>query len=298
MIKVLDTNNKTIETRIERKERLGVVDLPDWSLRVSIAKEELIDKVPPRTKFNFLRYRERRSKLSKNKEWRYDFTNAAERSFNDMTEARKIIGDLLGDEVTFDRHELEIEYVGKGLDPDKLVESLEKQVGLTEVPKSNKDQVYQEIYTLFSSRHSVIKNKSPGALDFNRDLTVQPKTLLLRNLGTLQVVDYAVTEKADGVRNLLYISREGSFLINSANEVSKIKFRGPKGSLVDGECIDGKLFMAFDILVYDGVDVTHEHLPKRLEMLENFVKGVSKGDLKSQSKEICFREWGYLQSGK
>jgi mRNA capping enzyme, catalytic domain len=88
-------------------------------------------------------------------------------------------------------------------------------------------------------------------------------------------LDYYLTYKLDGLRNLLKIDEE-SCLINSKNEKTRIIL--PKkgagllvGTILDCELYKGKVY-AFDILFYKGKDVTELIFSKRLQLLEDSVK--------------------------
>lgn len=106
-------------------------------------------------------------------------------------------------------------------------------------------------------------------------------------------LDYFITYKLDGLRNLLKIEEQGSFLINSKNEKTKIIL--PKkgsdlltGTVLDCELYKGKVYV-FDILFYKGRDIT-KNIPfdKRLELLQESVKILN-------SKKVIAK--GYLPNG-
>lgn len=96
--------------------------------------------------------------------------------------------------------------------------------------------------------------------------------------------DYVVTEKADGERNMLYISKTGEVFL--MNMMMDIRFTGAKStnpecfhSLIDGELItqnkDGEpicLFAAFDLYFYRGKDM------RLLPLIHTEVKENEDGD--------------------
>ena len=284
MIKVLDKNNKVTETKYETKERKGMVTMPDLGVRVVLNVEHKVDHNTVKLgQFNFIRFRQRNSRISVDGVWRYDFTCVVEREFGNIKEAGKIIRQIVNDEdVSFDKYEVEIEYIGKAnvyKEHDEVLASSMKQIEGVAVLVHPDIQftiyrgiVYKEIYNLFSGKNYVLKVKNPSSLDFTRDLISKPITLQLSNLGTLEVNKYSVTEKADGERHLLFIDENSkAWLINSRNEVVKIKVSlsgQPKNWLIDGEYIeDLHLFAAFDCLIADGKDITEMVLEPRLEAL-------------------------------
>jgi len=79
---------------------------------------------------------------------------------------------------------------------------------------------------------------------------------------TLSKKPYAVTEKADGERFLLFENH----LISRKMDVIPFSHIG-YGTMVDGELV-GDTFYAFDILFMDGVDVRSKNLRERLKLLK------------------------------
>jgi 2-polyprenyl-3-methyl-5-hydroxy-6-metoxy-1,4-benzoquinol methylase len=273
MIKILDKNNKTISTRYEVKERKGVVDFKTLSLRINLATERVLDPKEIRAnQFNFLRFRRRLSRISADGNWRFDFGEITEREFGNISEAGKILKDILSLEP--EKYELEIEWIGK-FDPEETLQSLIQQI--TDIAlllnddiglQLQKNIIYTEIYNLISEKNFALKSKSIDTLDMTRDLINKPATLQLSDLGKLEINPYSVTEKADGERHLLFIdSNSKSWLINSRNEVISFhKMKKLKNWLIDGELIND-LFAAFDCLIKNEEDITDQDLKTRLEAL-------------------------------
>lgn len=95
---------------------------------------------------------------------------------------------------------------------------------------------------------------------------------------------YAVTEKADGERMLLFINEEGkAFFLNNTLDVIALDLKLGKVSntLVDGEYIanskEGPLFAVFDAYFINGLPVYHKPLEKRMAEVGALQLELSKG---------------------
>ena len=276
-VKVLDKNNKIIDTIIEKKERSNNVDLYLLNTRISVATELIVNKNSKNTRFCFFRYRERQSRISKDKNWRFDFTKIIERNFGAIEEAKRKLKEIMNaDEKPFEKYEVEIEYIGK-LESDKLVKSLEDNILMVNYIINddmknliNKNNVYEQIFNLFL----YTKAKDPRNISFNRDMISKPITMQMKDIGLIETELYSVTEKADGLRMLYFKGVDGEYMLNSKGEVIKTKQKCKiPNTLIDGEYLeDKKVFLAFDILVYDGKDVTKCNLKERLDFLKKAIK--------------------------
>jgi hypothetical protein len=111
-------------------------------------------------------------------------------------------------------------------------------------------------------------------------------TLEKEYLPTLTNAQYTLTDKADGTRQFIYINKS---LANAFNPISKIytpttiKVKTTlTGTVIDCEFIektsDGKpynVYMAFDLLFYNGVDYRNKSLPIRLNALKKTITQLS-----------------------
>lgn len=85
--------------------------------------------------------------------------------------------------------------------------------------------------------------------------------------------DYAVTDKADGVRVLLFIDKNGEgAYVGRGNLLMQLTYVGnlrtlPTNTVVDCELIDG-VFYIFDVLVYNNIDMRQKNLKQRLELVQ------------------------------
>jgi len=302
-IYTLDDKNKPIKSVVEKKSRKGLKNFPGLSLRVTLSREEAIDKNPEASRFSFVRYRDRMTRFSKDGFWRYDFTISRESSFGGAKDAGKTLKEILDFGEEKNKYELEIEYIGGKI---KVVEAvLESMISqIMEVNKVldpkfalgvGKGEVYSEIYNLFPADHFDLKERKKDSLDFRRDLISDVVSLQMNDIGILETQEYSVTDKADGIRHLLFVRENKSVvLINSSNEVKKINMKVKEdviNSLVDGELINGKLFAVFDILVYAGKNLTMNGLKDRLEYLKKFVGKIEKGsDINIALKKFEFKK--------
>ena len=86
--------------------------------------------------------------------------------------------------------------------------------------------------------------------------------------------NYAVTDKADGVRKMMFIGSTGDlFFLTSRLGVENINSVCPslKGTLLDGEFIDGLLYAIFDVYFFKGQDCRMQKLRTRLDYAKEAV---------------------------
>jgi hypothetical protein len=89
---------------------------------------------------------------------------------------------------------------------------------------------------------------------------------------------YAVTDKADGVRKMLFVNGDGEMYfvtsrlsLENANSVC----RPMKGTLLDGEFVEGGLYAVFDAYFFKGEDCRGEKLNARLDKVRESVKALA-----------------------
>jgi len=121
-------------------------------------------------------------------------------------------------------------------------------------------------------------------------LAPKPVTLEQKNLiepdqlvGVTSVLNnYAVTDKADGERMLMFVDEKGeAFLINSAMQVMKMGIsaasHGLHNSLFDGEYINGRVYAIFDVYFIKGENLMKLPLisdegPARYEKIKSSIQ--------------------------
>ena len=245
-------------------------------IRLSLSEEIVVDK-KKNMQIEKVRYRNRISRKSKDKMWRFDFTKTAIKDWTTKDELKTWISNQ-EKEYTF---EIEIEYIGnKKKDRQIIYDSLLEQINNINkiIPihdNSNRfDNVYNEIINLFNrSFHynkKFIVGKDSNEIDF-RKLAPQVFPLKIQNIPIVEE-NYAITDKADGERMLFYISNKNTYVID-ANMKFKlthviIQNDKMKKTLIDGEYIkELDTFMMFDMIIYNGNDITQEPFKERYEKL-------------------------------
>lgn len=98
-----------------------------------------------------------------------------------------------------------------------------------------------------------------------KSLTPQVHELTKRVYSKMNLEDYSLTDKADGLRQLVLL--KGNTLEAEATSL-KLNINYPKPSVLDTELIDG-IFWAFDAPFILGKDISTEPLNQRLEQLAN-----------------------------
>lgn len=181
------------------------------------------------------------------------------------------------------KYEVEIEFVGSEIkneikwknELNKYITSIHKYIKVEFISK----KVLESIFSKFPRTLNQILNK--------------PSTLTKNDIGKL-LLNYTVTDKADGERNLLFIDKFGfGFLINNQFELIYLdEFKGYNNSIFDGEYIEYlDKFLIFDCIQYKNKTMINKLLFERLEKVDEFVK--SKMSNKVRSK-IFYVDLKYL----
>lgn len=251
----LTRNYSTKKKIIESKTRLAKFDMPELNMRLSISRETKLDENSTKNeKFNVIRYKNRESIIINN--WRYDLSEVVQKNMDVGGIGLKNMVDNIRNEEP-NSYEVEIEYIGK--DKNKVINDIEVFIK-NNSDTHNDDEKINEVKNLINSKKI-----------FNN-----PITFLKHNIGDIEINNYASTEKADGERRLLYKDINGStYYITTYDKVFKAPdLNAPNGTVIDGEYIDNKKFLAFDILVYNNKSIIDLNLENRLKKLKE-VKGAS-----------------------
>jgi hypothetical protein len=158
---------------------------------------------------------------------------------------------------------------------EKYIQELITAITLVKFPL--KKQMQQHVLALY---YNDIKNKIKTAKYVNnseiKPLLIMPKPVTLEKInlitpdentyGAISIItNYAVTEKADGERYLLYFDKDGNgYLINNTLNVQNTEFqitKKYKSTILDGELIRSKdnknfIYAVFDIYMVNGTAVT------------------------------------------
>ena len=217
------------------------LDVPDWYTRFSLKSEREIRRDhngpvdDPKARIRMLH---RMSYMVPSKEFRIDFS---------MVKSRNR-GDKLGDVLRLPAmYELELEYLGGSRDTKDVVESMLRIIerllgayqGSTFLLPDSRARQYAEEFRRSDSR-------------FYNLVTLERRTLRKDRTGNI-LQGYTVTNKADGERWGLFVSRDRHLLrVNSKGVVVwtgiQAKDDSHAGDFLDGEYIaDKNLFLIFDI---------------------------------------------------
>ena len=267
-LNILDNNFEIEDIRMERKQKVKTYDLPKYNMRVSLAKEQIINKEKYKNSpidYNCFRLRDRISKFGPNGNWRFDFTKVIDMKGKPLQYWKDKI---FGKNIEPLRYEVEIEYIGHSKDPKNIKKAIKDlpflSLLISRKPPSKPKTKKQFKELLFANKDY-----------FQLTNAVYP---LLKNDIPILKKNYSVTDKTDGERMLLLIDAKGDvYLINNVNDKTKlqgISFQSElNNSLIDGEYVDylNKYYM-FDILKFGGEDVRDEYLQVRYKLLNNFEK--------------------------
>ena len=112
----------------------------------------------------------------------------------------------------------------------------------------------------------------------------QPVSIERKHFEILKNEPYVVCEKTDGVRNALVCTTFNGTpvvaLLNRALQVTVISINIPAkayiGTVLDGELVNGNLFMIYDAMETNGENLMKRNLLERLEMAGKFIKKITK----------------------
>lgn len=189
-------------------------------------------------------------------------------------------------------YEVEAEAV-KNVDLNQMVAIVSKLLCLVQdsdrpIGKAESDHVIASYRQLLENGTSATQLKLRGIFSLDYRATVQD----IPN-------KYAVTDKADGERHVLFWSKEGAYFITQNFLVKSVEITllSDTTVILDGELImDGvtgkKTFLAFDVIYYDQVDYLSRNkagLRERLQVVTNAID-------RSLGTSIPFQEYAVANS--
>ena len=126
----------------------------------------------------------------------------------------------------------------------------------------------------------------------------QPVSIERKHFEILKNEPYVVCEKTDGVRHALVCTTFNgtpvAAFLNRALQVQPIKLNIPKinytGTVLDGELVDGNLFMIYDVMQTNGENLMKKNLLERLELVSKFVKKVKNDSIKIKLKKFFVKD--------
>ena len=203
-------------------------------------------------------------------------------------------------------YEIELEYIGTNLGRNDIIKQLKKQsmLVLTGLQRTNFPIGNAEIMDVHKNYLSIVHGKETDREIKGKDF-IGPNSITLEidnikanreDLNVANIRDnYTVTDKADGLRKLLFINMRGKIYLIDTN--MNVQFTGAitkdsryYNSIADGEHIINdkvgnyiNLYAAFDIYFINGKDyrklpfkvTIKEKKDCRLDWLESFVKELS-----------------------
>jgi SAM-dependent methyltransferase len=260
MTQFLNKENVTLMDKI--KDKKYIIDLDDYDIRIRKSKElpvnnkvindlanlplSSVDKI-------YFRYKQRISlKLNKNEDVAVDLTIVkSSNDVNDLFKSKKI-------------YELEIDYSPKLKINKKMynfiineMETIKKSLSESEILIRNEEKAniileYQKLFFGNSTGYGNLYSMQPISAEVQHVIDKIPNK-------------YCITDKADGEKYQLFIFKENVYLLSNNMFIKKtdIKVKNLKTTILEGEFIhltDQKkyLFMVFDCLYYDGIDVKLE----------------------------------------
>jgi SAM-dependent methyltransferase len=271
MTQFLNKDNVTLMDKV--KDKKYIIDLDDYDIRVRKSKElpvnnKIINDLAnlPLSSMNkiFFRYKQRVSlQLSKNDDINIDLTVVkSSNNVNELATSKKI-------------YELEIDYSPASKISKKAfdvliseMETLKKMLSESEL--IIRDDERKEI--LFEYKKLFFGNNT----GFNNLYSMQPISAEVQHVIDKIPNKYCVTDKADGVKYQLFIFKGNVYLISNNMFIKKLdmKIKNLKTTILEGEFIHLSeerkyLFMVFDCLYYDGIDVKLESdFKKRYEFMQ------------------------------
>lgn len=159
-------------------------------------------------------------------------------------------------------------------------------------------QIKQKNFLVIGNNEKMNVLKDYGNLVRNKYfIGAQPETLHFEHLHKINNNNYAVTDKADGERTLMFINSYGwiYFIDNNCKNVMKtnIKSTSSNSILIDGELVKTKSslnFWAFDIIFYKGTDLRKAENANLLERL-NLIKSLNISSLNTEQYKFNLKKY-------
>ena len=242
---------------IIEKKTIDIRKISSYNMKLSLSNEVPININPGELnlyyKGNLVRNKERQSFSTKSGNWKIDLTMVRTYPNHYMT------------------FEVELESTSKKVEHE---EGNKLSVMLLQlIQDSDRLITNEEAKTYAKSYAALLK------LNFPMFAGPMPKTISSVNYdkGILSC-GYSVTDKADGVRYLLYCNDANDIILiprekNVADGLILLgkSYQIPKNSVLDGEKV-GNVYYIFDALVVENIDVRNNDLLERLTSIKNVLK--------------------------
>lgn len=268
---------------------------PAMDYKLVLCKEEVIEKI--NTDDSQVFRVKLRNSFSCN-DWRYDFTLSKSIDKQTMTDINKLRDELKKmlfpitsenfiENAPFehsDEYEFEMEYIGDKdkMRPSKLMEfeELLAKVDPNIYVKTEMDEVIEDLARVIKYRRlgGIRKNLSIKVLT-NNPITLDKRTYW--NDVYPDVNQYYICDKTDGIHCMVWIKPGADEAIVITDKIeAKIPLEKSsviKGDIViDGEWVDGKVVYPFDLLVYEGNNITGNKFSDRLAKFAQAIKPLGK----------------------
>lgn len=138
----------------------------------------------------------------------------------------------------------------------------------------NPNKTYQEIiYEIAKYIKPEISNKFKkeyGLKQLSNQVIELNKFTFINDLQS-QITNYYITDKVDGIRTILYLSSKTSYAIN--DNLSRVDFNTQYICILDTEYYpDFHTYYIFDVMVYEGKNLTNQPFEERLSYFNKFEK--------------------------
>lgn len=270
----MEKNIDTHEKHWIRKTKKSHVFGHWWKL---VASEELTVPEFSAIGADFIRLKYRKSIVSGS--WQWDFTIVRTVQKNEFPQLKQISSEFFErdfEDMFFNPNynlEVEIEWSEQPITMQDVNEKLSWIRNRLALPDEN----YLKIIKTLCYKTNQYK-KTHRSL---KTLASQPITLDRQIWHSLNLQDYYISAKADGIRGWLYGTRDSIFLIT--DKITEFaKFQG-REFILDCEILDSNKVLAFDCVYYEGENYINKDLQTRLSAV-SFV--INKYDLQVQAKPV------------
>jgi hypothetical protein len=315
-LNLYDSNFKDFYTLIEKKniKNIDINDIYGFNtndnlkIRISLSEEipksinndiiiqfknEQNKKIRFKTRFSF-----------SNNDFRFDLT---------ITNKYNISSNINND---ISQYEIELEYINKNNELSNTVlfgyiKFIYKLMYLSNIPLN-----IQTKNNIFNNYIKLVKNQrfigdEVRTFKLNHLDNTQPFNILNNDITNNDNTVYAVTDKADGSRYLMYISppisnmKDNVFFLDKFNNIYRPGIYTNNESLyntiLDGEFIDYKnIFLIFDILFYNNTDIRELHLITQTTEKSrwSYLKNINLSDFQFIDTPIIFSLKKYFINNK
>lgn len=266
---VKEIYNKDDKTTIyQQKKKIYTYNIYDFNIRIAISKENIIPQYKGKNEY-VLREKERYS-------FDLNYCNI------DLTKVKQDNKMMFEIELEL-KEKINIDILNKILSLILFTKDLSQNI----ITTTEKNKIINEYKQIFNTGFFV------GA---------QPETLQKHLIHELGKIEYAITDKADGDRYILFISSDKTvyFIDNNIKKVLKtdIKSNLYYSTVIDGELIkknDKFLFLAFDIIAFNNKDLrgdNTQYLKTRLNRLNHIIETIN-NNCEDKYFEIKMKKYYY-----